>query len=32
MRIFVSRLIAYLAPAARWLGFPYYIQYRGPER
>lgn len=32
MRTFASRLIAYLGPAARWLGFPYYALYRGPER
>jgi hypothetical protein len=32
MRTFVTRLIAYLGPAGRYLGFPPYLHSRGTER
>ncbi len=32
MRTFVNRLVAYLGPAGRCLGFPLYLQSRGAKR
>jgi hypothetical protein len=32
MKTFARQLIVHLGPAARWLGFPYYLLHRGPER
>jgi hypothetical protein len=32
MRTFVNRLVAYLGPAGRCLGFPPYLQSRGVRR